>query len=210
MFESYKDLVRLFKIHIGIYGGVKALIISPFLHISLLLTFILYPLWIVEKWWDIVIAILPNLIGFSLGGFAILLAIGGSKFLSLISGEENKEKHSPFMGMSSSLFHFIFIQILALIAAILCKGLYVEVPSFLKYLIGLLNIPLKTYIGLSQNVFWFLGFLLFMYSIISAIAVAFTIFRLTRWFDLFATKEKQEDKKDIHPPTINQMNTDNN
>ncbi len=44
------------------------------------MTMILYPSWSHKGWWNDILSLMPNLLGFSLGGFAMWIAIGDEAF----------------------------------------------------------------------------------------------------------------------------------
>ena len=77
-----------------------------------MLTALLWPIWLEGsiKWHELAIGIIPNILGFTLGGYAILLAFGNEKFMFLISGEFADKKPSPFLVLNGAFVHFIVIQ----------------------------------------------------------------------------------------------------
>lgn len=48
--------------------------------VCFLMTVILYPSWSHQGWWNDILSLMPNLLGFSLGGFAMWIAIGDEAF----------------------------------------------------------------------------------------------------------------------------------
>ena len=154
-----------------IYGGSKALLRSPYFHFSLLFSSILYFCWRApdsKAWFDIILSAIPNILGFTLGGYAILLAFGDEKFREFISGPEKDGTPSPFMSVNSSFVHFIVIQIVSLLLAII--GVAFDIDSGILAWIGLLS---------------------FTYAIMTAIAAALGILRLADWFDRFKSANKK-------------------
>ncbi|MCL9825236.1 hypothetical protein [Ralstonia solanacearum] len=147
---------------------------------SIVLTVILSHLWIRGGWWSDAIAALPTMIGFAIGAYAIVLGFGDERFRAVIMLRRNGDT-SPYVKISASLAHFIVVQIAALLAAFIGKGL---------------NFGLNTRKGLGALIFaavgnidfvhdWiapsgnFIGFVLFIYAIATAMATAMAIFRLT-------------------------------
>src|SRR5687768_6239160 len=68
------------------YGGRAALFRSPFFHVAVAVGFLCLPL--VINWGDWagkILGVVPNLLGFSLSGFAILLALGTEKFQRILA-----------------------------------------------------------------------------------------------------------------------------
>ncbi|CPR67045.1 Uncharacterised protein [Salmonella enterica subsp. enterica serovar Bovismorbificans] len=74
--ESTSALARYWKI----YGGAGAVFKSRYFWCAFLMTVILYPSWSHQGWWNDILSLMPNLLGFSLGGFAMWIAIGDEAF----------------------------------------------------------------------------------------------------------------------------------
>ncbi len=173
---QYQGVYRELQSYWIQYGGIKALITSPFLHVSILITILCYPLWFNQQWWENVISIMPNLLGFTLAGYAIWLAIGDGKFREILSGS-TEEKTSPFMSLNYSFLHFIFIQILALIYAILVSGFSAWGDFWPKEVVKITGL---------------IGYLLFIYAIFSAFATVLAIVRYSRWYDGHIRRQKDK------------------
>jgi hypothetical protein len=162
---------------------------------------LLHDAWIAKPWFSMPISILPNLLGFSLGGLAIWLAFGDEKFRSLLLQKDEGEDHSSYVIASSSFVHFVIIQFLALIFAICSQVLnYVVTEDSITGLI------LKKF-GLPINFFcsWYpytgaFGFLIFLYALLSGVAATFQVFRLVTLFEKVsnhpAFKTKNESTSD--------------
>lgn len=205
--DQYNNLLTNVKKYWSLYGGLKVLLASPYFHISLIITILLWPLWIKGGWWDIVLDILPNLIGFTLGGYAILIAFGDDDFRALISGKLSRKDGSPFMGLNTTFVHFIVVQILSLIVALIGKAEPItnipienkleaiqSLPSFIQTQIcehyGMLVSIGKI---LSASI-WFFGFNLFIYALTLAFAATFAIFHVANWYDLYHAKKRESNE----------------
>jgi len=109
-----------------LYGGWKAFFTSPYLYIALLLTATIFPLWANNNdkpdWPDMSINILPNLMGFSIAGMAVMLAFSHPTTLAVIT--EGKEE-SFFLKTIINLVHFLVVQTTALLLAIGAKAFHV-------------------------------------------------------------------------------------
>ncbi|WP_418358374.1 hypothetical protein ACNH6B_04985 [Shewanella basaltis] len=160
------------------YGGFKALINSPFVKISLVLTFLLFPHWSKPEWWNDVLSIMPNLLGFSLGGYAMWMAIGDDEFRKLISGEDDDGEPSPYMEVNAAFVHFIFLQIIAILLAIFAKAYYFRIPS---------THWLADFIALGI-IFYFICYFVFIYALASAVAATLALLQVSSWYDLKQTK----------------------
>ena len=126
----------------------------------------------VEKRWDwqgTVIATLPSILGFSLGGYAILVGFGDAAFFSIICKKMAEEKYSLYMRVNASFLHFILVQCVALIYAVLAKALHID---------GII-------------LFSFLGTTLYIYALGVIISTCFSVLNLADWFDTM--KQRSED-----------------
>lgn len=176
----YEGVRKIFAVYWSAYGGWKALFSSFYLLISLFLLVVLYPFWSKSGWWDTVITIMPNMIGFSLAGLSIWLATGDEKLKSTISGTHpvSSKKHSPYIKTNASFVHFILVQVFSLLAAIIAKAYYFK-PF------GIFSEFDYTYMIL---IGWGSGFLLFLYALATAVAVTMSIFRVSTWYDAHQAK----------------------
>jgi hypothetical protein len=182
--EQYKNVLNSLQLYWNTYGGLQALIFSPYLAVSLLITFLCFPIFSTPdniKWYSLPISTIPNLLGFTLGGYAILLAFGNEKYLMILSArDKNDNNPSPFMNVNGAFVHFILVQSISFLVAIF--SLSWEIKS---------------------GPFAFLGFFIFIYSLFTGIAAAFAILRLGKWYDIFLNnkywKEKKE-KESCHEP----------
>lgn len=172
------------------YGGFKALFSSPYLRAAFILSLMLYPQWSQPNWWDLVLSIMPNLLGFSLGGFAMWIAIGDDDFRKLISGEVGDNEPSPYMEVNAAFVHFVILQMLALFCALFAKAYYFPLPPdhFILALLGD-NFYILCLIG---N---FLGYMIFIYALLSAVAATLALLHVTSWYDLDQTKKNAAKKE---------------
>jgi hypothetical protein len=103
-----------------LYGGPKALLRSPFLQIALFLTVVAYPFKGADtKPTDLAVSALPNLLGFSVGALAIVLALSSAPVFRTLAGKGRERSY--FMVLTTSLVHFIFVQVVALTVGIFGK-----------------------------------------------------------------------------------------
>lgn len=165
------------------YGGIGALIRSPYLHLALLVLAITAHYWIKSPWWLQPLSIIPNLLGFSLGGLAMLLSFGNAEFQKFISEKDDDSDTSPtaFIEVSASFVHFMLLQLASLVVATIFNALdfYLPWPHQLRVFIDSL------YLFFSAA-----GYLLFLYSITAMVAAVFAVFRMTSWFEMFQNPPK--------------------
>lgn len=122
-----------------------------------------------SPWAQVAVEVIPSLLGFSVGGMAITLAYSNSRiFTAVIQGGR---KDSVFLKTIANFFHFILVQTIALLMAILCKSY-------------------------SSNVLSFLGFWIFCYGILVALATTGMLLQTARVFNAAgAIKVKDGEKK---------------
>lgn len=172
------------------YGGWKSLFKSAYFWTAAAISAMLYPNWSAPEWWDTVLDIIPNLLGFSLGGYAMWIAIGDDDFRKLISGEDGDGKPSPYMEVNAAFVHFIVLQMLAMLLALFAKAYYFKLPPD-HILITILGGSLK-YLCLAGHYF---SYLIFIYALLSAIAATFALLRVSSWYDENQTQKNKPDDK---------------
>jgi hypothetical protein len=184
MWHQYEGVSKILKKYWSIYGGLPSLLCSPYVHFSILITVVTSHYWYNYSWWTQAISILPNLIGFTLGGFAVFLGFGSDKFKELIAGQTGSDS-SPYLSISVTFLHFVLIQLFALMWAIIASAVHFTPPSwigcFANYLLSLLN-PISDAFG----------YFFFIYSLTSAIAAALAVFRMASIFDSYVTSERKK------------------
>ena len=117
MVRPWVNQARTVNHYWKIYGGFKALLLSPYLHISLILTFVCCHFWGTKGTAsEIAVGVLPNLLGFTVGALAIVLAFSSAPVFETLA--EHGQPQSFYMKLTSSLIHFILVQVLALTSAI--------------------------------------------------------------------------------------------
>ncbi|WP_417224270.1 hypothetical protein [Achromobacter spanius] len=174
--------------YVRAYGGIWAMVRSPYLHLSVLLTVLSFNVWTQPGWWERPIAVLPSLLGFSLGGFAVWLASGDDAFRAALAGRvakvengevKQEDKHSPYLAVSATFTHFVVVQVLSLLYALTCMSLNFTLDDdalLLKY-ISRAQLERGTEVGGG------IGYWLFLYSLILALAAVLGLFRISSWYD---------------------------
>lgn len=165
--SQQKDLGALW----AAYGGLRRLWNSPYLWAAVVAMLILRPLWCGGDWTSMAIGVLPNLLGFSIGAVAIILAAPSLATFGLLA--EDGQPESYFMDLAARLVHFIVVQVLALGGILIAK----------TYPFGWTN-------GL--------GFLLFSYAVLTAISAGLALFGIARLLNAAAAQssdDKPQQKK---------------
>lgn len=165
------------------YQGWRAMLTSPYFLVAVLIAAGCYPLWLGETWADVAIAIVPSVLGFSIGGFAIFLAFGDERFRYLIRGRDEDGALSPFMAVCTQFVHFISVQVGTLVIAMLGKGIAILSIQWLNLGLGAL------------------GTLGTCYSVTLALAAVASLLKLARGYDRFAEnlKKKEADAESTAP-----------
>lgn len=184
LFSQWKSVKEVFASYWSKYGGFKSLLLSPYFQTAILITLLTVGFWfgISTKWWERVISVIPNLLGFTLGGFAIFLGFGSDDFRNLMAPKDEKQ-YSPYMDVVSSFMHFVMVQIIALVFALIVEGFYLYGQSKALPLIEFS----KFYAAAITAVSGFLGMLLFIYSIMLAIAACVALYKLADLYSEFET-----------------------
>lgn len=172
----YKGAASNFARYWRAYGGRGALLRSPYLHLAGLLLVATYATWSAKDWWDQVISVLPNLLGFTLGGFAVFLGFGDEKFRSLLAEPDEDELDAPslYVKLCATFVHFILVQVIALLSAILAKSwwFFFAWPDSVRLVIPWMNL-----IGGA------LGYGLFLYAVTSVLAATMHVFRIANFYE---------------------------
>ena len=167
-----KSIFNDFGQYWAAYGGSSAFFCSPYLWVAFIIAIYIAKFskndW---TWSSAAVSVLPNMLGFTLGGYAVMLAFGDRRFQNAVRGPNEDGTASPYLFMSASLLHFILFQILGLIVAILCQA--IDVNCFVS----------------------FIGCWIFIYSILLAIAASFSIFFFSRMYDVMPEDSLDEKKK---------------
>jgi hypothetical protein len=148
------------------YGGRKALFGSIYFWMALFFSIIITITssfsnspW---NWQERAIATVPSILGFSLGGYAILVGFGDENFRRRIRGKKDGEKSSLYMRVNAAFFHFIFVQFLCILYTIVTDSLFIG------------NI----------FVFRFFGVFFFVYALMTVVATSLAVLNLANWFDM--------------------------
>src|SRR3989338_3388099 len=181
------------------YGSWSALVFSPFFHIAILFTIFLSHFWLEEAWWDVALSVLPNIIGFALGGYAIWLGFGDEQFRRLISEREDNDETSPYLQVSAAFAHFIIVQLVALCSALIAKATNFPLTAdhWISNFLRSQDVTASYMHESIAPIFYGIGFLLFVYALMTAVAATLAVLRVASWFDKYrnppsSPQQKQE------------------
>jgi len=172
--KQYSGVGSVFARYWGAYGGWNALVYSPYVHAALLLTAIQARYWLNSAWWDTALTVVPSVLGFTLAGFTIWLGFGDERFQLLIAKKRQGKDFSAYIGISAAFVHFIVVQFLAVVAAVIGKATAFELAAdHIAFCLMQVLAPIGH----------FVGFLLFIYSLMTALAATMGVFRTATMFD---------------------------
>jgi hypothetical protein len=142
--------------------------------------------WQTREWSDLPLQVLPNLLGFALAAYALLLAFGDDKFRAFLAVRQSRRatvdqfQDSLLLKVSAIFLQFVLIQIIALLLAIVSHA------HILSTLQGITPISSATYhswaVHLIRNVYAAFSFFMFVLSITTSASAAFNIYHATRWY----------------------------
>lgn len=182
----YKGVAEVFRRYWSAYGGSSALLKSPYLHLAVVLLVLTFHTWSQNYWWEQVISVLPNLLGFTLGGFAMFLGFGDEKFRQLLAepDDEDSEKPSLYVSLCATFVHFITVQVIALLGALLAKSwwFYFPWPENTRSILPWLNLAGGA-----------VGYGLFLYAVTSVLAATMHVFRIATWYEMHKQHTNSED-----------------
>ncbi len=185
---AYNGVRIAFRRYWSTYGGMSYVLTSPFCHAAVLLTLLCTPFWWSGDWWEKSLSVLPSLLGFSIAAFALLLAVGDDKFKVAMGRERSGGSASTLNDLAARFFHFLMIQVLAVLFAFLALGrpatwLVNNVPAFDQATV------LGLFLLIATKIFRFSGFFLLSYSLMTALAATLSLFRVATIFSKFVSAQ---------------------
>jgi len=198
---SYLNAWRVIGKYWAAYGGIGALARSPYLHLSIVLSAASYGYWLAPGWWDTPISVLPNMLGFTLGGFVAFVGFMDPDIRSAIAGRRPEDPHdfSPFIKANAAYVHFLLVESVALISALVAKTTHS--PSAGAGLMHVISSALHisaARMGVAVRVYWAASFLTFIYALVLLVPSITTVFRISEWIDLDATMRLSQRSRSSH------------
>lgn len=195
LFDQTKGVAKISRLYWRAYGGQKGVLTSPYFGAAVLLWLAIMPGLLIkpQSWTGVSIDITSNLIGISLGAYAIILAFSDKSFVELMVKRDSDIETSPYIKLNATFVHFILIQILALLAAITCNSFYNINRDSVPQLSKLYESHPTTFIWLEnfRTAFSGVSILLFIYAILLAIASTFAIFRIAKVYAIVIQNRKK-------------------
>jgi hypothetical protein len=186
---SYNSPVTTIKRYWVGYGGLRELFKSPYFHFALI-SAIFCGINSPGAWAEKCEAIVPGLLGLSLAGYAILLALGSDDFFKIIKKPIKNTRHSIIEEISNSFLHFIVVQIIAILLSLLYAGrgdLPTAISAFFEIRRALWVVSaLKMITGI-------IGWLFLFYSVTCMLALSFRLFRMIQWICRIPSSTNEND-----------------
>ena len=172
--KKWKIFVARLSKYLHNYGGWPEVFASPFFNLAFVIALANYQLW-QSDWVKLSQSLIPSMLGFSLGTYAILFSIISVKLKRALKEVKN-ERGIPYLHeMNATFFHFIFVQVLCVAVSFIHMG--TGLHSLLTAIVGPSE-DLDSLFWLSRMILGFLGSTLVFYSLFLAIAAAMIVYRL--------------------------------
>lgn len=148
---------------------------SPLFGVSFAITALSYSNWLHTHWVDQTLALIPSLLGFSLGTYAILFSLLTNRMKRALRASVNKRGVTYLKEINATFLHFIFVQIASLFWAFLFSGTWlIDLATALGSTVPVVE---SVYLG-AKVVGSFIGMLLLVYSIALVAGSALAVYRL--------------------------------
>lgn len=174
----FKQLVTFSKVirnYFRAYGGWYSLFNSPIFVLSLFITLLNYANWIEPNWVDRTFSMIPSMLGFSLGTYAILFSLMTGRLKRTLKLVKNDRDCSYLDEINATFFHFIFVQTISLVWAFLYDGTFV-LDTF-EWLAIRYNYMSSLFVYVA-SIGSFIGHFLLIYSFLLILAAALAIYRI--------------------------------
>lgn len=174
--KPYLHISSRLALYWSVYGGWRSLVLSPYFHLAIVFT-VLSSNWQESlAWADDSLQILPSLLGFSLGGFAIFLAFSDHDFIQLLTDNNGPKTktHSAYLKICALFVHFILVQVVAI-------GIAVHAQSF--------NIEIEN--QWYKVLYSCIGYFLMSYAIFTTLATTLALFNLAILYNKFKSKQRK-------------------
>lgn len=139
------------------------------------------------------------MLGFTLGGMTVFLGIIEPRIVRYM-GSSGDRKYSDLTEIVATFVHFVVVQALALLAAVVCKALYVPIEETPIY--GVLNrvhLPPAAWSFATRLVGWPLAFALFVYALTLALATTLEVFRVSQMIEAICKSEAEKEEGSGRP-----------
>ncbi len=175
MFKQSTPFVRHLRRYFAAYGGWAAVFASPFFMVALVVASISYSSWMHKDWTETSKSLIPNLLGFSLGTYSIIFSLVTSRIKRAMKASLGPSGASRLEEVNATFFHFILVQVTALLWAFVYQGtLITDILTLAshRYSAAIPVLHSLRFIGS------FVGYLLLIYSFLLILGAALAVYRL--------------------------------
>lgn len=176
MASQLKPFASRIRRYFRAYGGWSAIFRSPLFLVAVGVTALGYGNWLdSDKWAGTSQSLIPNLLGFSLGTYAILFSLMTGRLKRALRAVKNDQDVTFLDEINATFFHFILVQVAALIWAFLYQGtaLYDLTQAIRPHWPCIASV-FSTMKALGGGI----GFVLLIYSITLIVGAALAVYRL--------------------------------
>lgn len=194
---SYRGMWKSLSRYWDDYGGWGDFLASPLLHLSVLIAGASYSIWLDREWVDIPLSLLPNLLGFSLGAYALIFSLADERLLAALNAPTTDGSPTKLRMVNATFLHFILVQTAAIIFALSNKStLVVDLLGFLpgsRCRIETIQDLLTGFAGL-------IGYFLTVYAVVLLVGAALAAYRLAIMSGRAASISQQRPAEPSPPP----------
>lgn len=172
--KKWKIFASRLRRYVHEFGGWEEIFGSPLFNLSLVIALLNWQYW-ENDWVDISRSLVPSMLGFSLGTYAIIFSILSPKLKRSLREVPN-EKGIPYLReMNATFFHYIIVQVTALMLGFLHSGTSLFI--FTEMIFGRSQ-NLNSAFYAARILSGFAGTTLLIYSLLLAISAALIVYRL--------------------------------
>ena len=173
--ESYAGMGKAISRYWADYGGWSDFVRSPLFHLSVLIAAGSYNIWTKEHWTDLPLSLLPNLLGFSLGAYALIFSLAGEKLLAALNVEPPDGRPTLLRIINATFLHFILVQTFAIIFALMSRATIVTDAVGLIPIDSIAITKIQCLMTKTAGAF---GYWLTIYAVVLLIGAAIAAYRL--------------------------------
>ena len=176
MASQIKPFLSRIKRYYQDYGGWEAIFRSPLFLLAVLLAGVGYGNWFhSDDWLALSQSLIPNLLGFSLGTYAILFSLMTGRLKSALKAVKNDRGVSYLYEINATFFHFIFVQVIALLWAFLYQGTALfDLAQVIQHHWESSEVAFRITHTLAGGI----GYFFLIYSVLLVVAAALAVYRL--------------------------------
>ena len=172
---SYRGMWGSLSRYWSDYGGWRDFLTSPLLHFSAAVAACSYSAWMKPDWIDLPLSLLPNLLGFSLGSYALIFSLADERLLAALNTPTNDGSPTKLRMVNATFLHFILTQTMAIIFALVNKStIFIDLITIFPlsgYCISYIQSLLTASAGA-------VGYFLTVYAVVLLIGAALAAYRL--------------------------------